>query len=272
MDNNTVSIIVKECILEYLNSDMAALRRYAMDDDRSGYYYLLADRYWHKFPDWYENEYPDESDETYQKVRDYEFADEALDELVEEFGEWIESSGNVGNDLEGYTKELMNYEGIVKNQWLIHFTDNAASIAKNGFTIGMDDMERLALTTYYQNDSYDKKYGGYNFAYRLQDFEKFGKGDRRGTWKYGDEAVLFRASGILFYHGGDNEYQVVFRGDTAKDIIPMYEVEGEWSVQIPNRGLNKDIIRPTLPDLVDWIVHNYDQYRKPIRKSNRRKK
>lgn len=148
---------------------------------------------------------------------------------------------------------------IIKNQWLIHFTDNAYSIAKDGFKYGVDDPEKLSLTKHMSD--FDKKNGGYNFAYRLEDFHHYGyKG--YGNYKYGKEAVIFRASGVLTYHNGDEEPQVIFYGNTATDIIPIYREDDEFYIEGKNgrRLYSKEDLRL----VVNWLTKNYVQYRKQL--------
>lgn len=152
---------------------------------------------------------------------------------------------------------------LVKNQWLIHFTNSADNIAKNGFKYGVDDMTKLGLTTHLSE--FDKKYGGYNFAYTLKDFQKYGKSSY-GNWtksgyKYGNEAVVFNASGIKVWHHGDNEPQVIFYGNTAKNIIPITIGEqAKWAIYSKNGRLLYE--NDNLPKVVNWVVNNYQQYRK----------
>lgn len=152
---------------------------------------------------------------------------------------------------------------IVKNQWLIHFTNNADGIASYGFKYGVDDMTKLGLTT--SLGEYDKKYGGYNFAYTLYDFDRYGNARWNG-YKYGNEAVIFRASGIKVWHYGDEEPQVIFYGNTAKNIIPITDGENnKWSV----RDIKTNAVlyeNDKLDKVVEWIVINYDQYRKRLHK------
>jgi hypothetical protein len=152
---------------------------------------------------------------------------------------------------------------LIKNQWLIHFTNDADNITKNGFKYGVNDMTKLGLTTHL--GEFDKKYGGYNFAYTLNDFKKYGASSY-GNWsksgyKYGNEAVIFNASGIKVWHYGDEEPQVIFYGNTAKNIIPITSGENaKFGVFSKNGNLlfeNDD-----LPKIVKWIVNNYQQYRK----------
>lgn len=153
---------------------------------------------------------------------------------------------------------------LVKNQWLIHFTGDADGIADSGFQYGVDDMSKLGLTTHLGD--FDKKYGGYNFAYLLSDFVRYAKGDySRGSrgYKYGDEAVIFRASGIKVWHHGDQEPQVIFYGNTATNIIPITSGENaEWAIYGKNRRVlfeNDDLQR-----VVNWLINNFDQYRKRL--------
>ena len=149
---------------------------------------------------------------------------------------------------------------LIKNQWLIHFTKDAYGIAENGFKYGVDDMSKLGLTT--RLSEFDKKYGGYNFAYTLGDFERYARSGSYGNkYKYGGEAVVFNASGIKVWHYGDIEPQVIFYGNTAKNIIPIrFNYDDEFYVQSKKgRVLYKN---EKLPKVVDWIKNNYQQYRK----------
>jgi len=153
-----------------------------------------------------------------------------------------------------------NSPELIKNQWLIHFTKDAYGIAENGFKYGVDNMSKLGLTTHLSE--FDKKYGGYNFAYTLGDFERYGRsGWGRSKYKYGGEPVVFNASGIKVWHYGDEEPQVIFYGNTAKNIIPIkFNYDDEFYVQSKKGRLlykNKE-----LPKVVDWIKNNYQQYRK----------
>jgi len=156
---------------------------------------------------------------------------------------------------------------LVKNQWLIHFTSDADGIYRDGFKYGVGEMERLGLTT--ELGEFEKKYGGYNFAYLLSDFVKYAKGNYtrgRRVYKYGDEAVIYRASGIKVWHHGDEEPQVIFYGNTATDIIPLTSGEdSDWSIKNKNgRVIFED---DDLERVVIWVAKNYQQYRKSLSES-----
>jgi hypothetical protein len=146
---------------------------------------------------------------------------------------------------------------LIKNQWLIHFTDNANDIAKEGFKYGIDEMEKLGLTCHLSD--FEKKYGGYNFAYTLSDFPKYAK--KSGGYKYGKEAVIFNASGIKVWHYGDEEPQVIFYGNTAKNIIPITSGENsEFAIYSKDNKILYE--NDDLKNVVYWLIKNFNQYRK----------
>ena len=119
----------------------------------------------------------------------------------------------------------LTYEGIVKNGWLLHYTDNADSISREGFTRGMDDLSKLGLTTYYTDKA--KEAGGYNFAVPADQADSI-----RGL-DFGKHAVLFRASGLRTYHSGDEFYQIIFWGKDARDIIPIHHNDNTGNWELP---------------------------------------
>ena len=154
---------------------------------------------------------------------------------------------------------------LVKNQWLIHFTTKAKMIAKDGFKLGVNDPRKLGMTTLMGSKS--KENGGYNFAFLLSDFlDYYTYNSRYGPQsKYGDQAVIFRASGIKVWHNGDQENQVVFYGKEAKDIIPVTLGKKHfWSVW-DKEGKKVVYESSEIEKISNWIVKNYSQYRKHIK-------
>ena len=154
---------------------------------------------------------------------------------------------------------------LVKNQWLVHGTSrmDGRMMARKGFIKGINDPTKLGLTTWLQG----KKIGeGYNFAYTPEDFALYGVDGQ--ALKYGDGTFLiFRASGIRCWHHADEEFQVIFHGKTARDIVfvdevmdtyTIYSKKGNRLVQTGTEGKNSPV------DLVNWVIDNYDQYRKSI--------
>lgn len=149
---------------------------------------------------------------------------------------------------------------VIKNQWLVHFTRHEDDIARDGFKYGVSEMDKLGLTTYLSD--FEKKYGGYNFAYTIDDMKRYAR-VRKGLYKYGEGAVLFRASGIRIYHETDREPQVIFYGNTARDIIPISVWQGSWSIK--NKKTGETIFeREDLDEVVDWAIKNYPQYKNTI--------
>ncbi len=191
--------------------------------------------------------------ELYQKYANYLYGriiSDTLDVPAEEYPAWV-----FFNDK----------PEIVKNQWLIHFTNDPDGIAKDGFIYGAEEMDKLGLTVHLSD--FDKKYGGYNFAYLLNDFKRYGKAgrfSRGGEFKYGKEAVIFRASGLRVYHYGDEEPQVIFYGNTATNIIPIKEGENaKWAIY--NNKTGRIIVEnDDLEILTKWVQQNYPQYRKSL--------
>ncbi len=178
------------------------------------------------------------------------------DSLTTEFMDSHSFSGS------GDTGSSFSEATIVKNQWLIHFTDSAADIASEGFKYGTSDIDQLGLT-HHQDKS--TKRGSYAFAYKSSNFERYYKG--RHGFRYGDEAVLFRASGVSAYHYGDQEEQVIFSTRTASDIIPIYNAGGEFYVGNAELGKNgreadHDNMFENVPQAVDWVIKNFRQYKR----------
>ena len=146
---------------------------------------------------------------------------------------------------------VMSSPRIVKNEWCIHFGEDSDSIAREGFTHGTNDLEKLGYT---RRDASKMNLPGYNFAYPAY--------YNRINTDYGSEAVLFQTSGVEIYHDGDCEHQVVFWGPYAKNFIPIKQAYGEWYVY-GNKGqiLYKS---EDIDDIIHWAMNNKEQYRKQI--------
>ena len=200
------------------------------------------------------------------------------DELVEEFDdETIDKFYNfVENDND--TKSLEDLPSwwyfrdakLLTNQWLIHLTDYASDIYKDGFVYGNSDMTNLGLTTFHKKDT--KKSGGYNFAYTIPDFIKYGRRSRRREhgFRYGQSVILFRASGVKAWHIGDEEYQVIFDGKSAHDIIYLQYDKNDDKWFIESRLSHKILVKKDkIEDIINWVSLHYQKYYKHIlNKSN----
>jgi hypothetical protein len=158
---------------------------------------------------------------------------------------------------------------IVKNDWCIHFTDDAENLAATGFKYLIDDITQLGLTTYFSKSYSNRSKNGYGFCFNLHTYKRYGRSNRNSKqpWKYGKEAVMFRASGVMCYHNGDEELQLIFKGDTVRDIIPIYASNDNkgFDFAIHNKQNDNTIYgNDDLEKVVDWVVTNYIQYRKII--------
>lgn len=164
---------------------------------------------------------------------------------------------------EAPTKSYMSLVGarlLPRTTWLVHFSNQADAIKRQGFVYGMDDMDRLGLTTHFTNGA--KKFGGYNFAY-VADSRYAVIGARED--KYGEHAVVFQNAGVLVDHWSDEEQQVIFYG---KDVSPrnLIELRGERDgtfgvvpvVRIQNREY---LFSGKYPAVIQWIQTNHQQYR-----------
>lgn len=272
---NIIKEEVENFINEYVTNDEISLMKYLtlpLDEK----YVMIAYNYPFFIEKFLEE---NDNDEMLRELKDflndggtegdfvYELGSEN-DELFKEYGEWLYVNlvGYNSSSLDVLPEEMPAWAyfddqaEIIKNQWLVHFTSDADGIAKQGFRYGVDEIDKLGLTVFYSE--FDKKYGGYNFAYTLDDYKKYSKVGSR--YKYGEEVVVFRASGVRVWHYTDEEYQTIFYGNTAKNIIPITEGENKrWGIY-SNRSGRLIVEDEDLTKLIYWIIKNYNQYRKHL--------
>jgi hypothetical protein len=162
---------------------------------------------------------------------------------------------------------VLEYDDIIKNQWLIQFrTIGIHDIwTTQKFTYGMTDIAKIAYSTSYSPEF--KKGGLFGYAYTIEDFPKYARSSFKGgnlSYKYGKEALLFQASGLKVHHYGDQEPQVIFLNNTAKNIVYIKVLqEKDWGVI--NNTNNKIIYRAQiLSDVVKWVINNFNQYKKVL--------
>jgi len=146
---------------------------------------------------------------------------------------------------------FMDFNRVVKNEWCIHFGSDSENIAREGFTGGTEDIEHLAYT----NARQEKHHAGYDFAFLIN--------DRNVDYnEYGNEAVIFRTSGVEIFHYGDNQNQVIFWGPNVKSFIPIHQESGDWVVYGQNGQVLVRCGRPS--EIAIWATENLPQYRKQI--------
>lgn len=195
----------------------------------------------------------------------YSFIEEKLgNEGLEECGQYIyeETYGNPT------TFDVMDYTQDIHNQWLVHFSDNAAYIADDGFRYATDELNDLGYSN--AGETKGKSDEGWDFAYLANAVPRDGD-------KYGKEAVMFRASGIQASHYGDQEEQVMFWNKDAKDIVYIENGDSSDCYTQNTRGdyVNTWFIRSRITgevlydsddidDVIAWVENNFDQYRKHL--------
>jgi hypothetical protein len=260
-----IKTLLRENLLnEYLTQDMVSLKRYFSMTDEEKKSYLP-----HEYPYEFDRFVDEEDIDTNIEGETYEISDILFNknpELYNRFADWLfrEIEQNTLNvpDSDYPAWSYFDNPRLVKNQWLIHFTDDAQSIARQGFKYGVDEVDKLALTTHLGD--FEKKYGGYNFAYDVERYHRYAYSNRGRGFKYGEEAVIFRASGIELWHYGDEEPQVIFYGNTARNLIPIIRGENaDWAIYNTKSGRilyeNDDFDK-----VVVWVLRNYIQYRKHV--------
>jgi len=232
----------------YLISDVSALKNYLTEEDFRGLEVAEMNR--EAFFEWL-NEEGIETDLDFSDPfsADLSLIQESILKRYLRSNFWRDRI----EDVDTPSWDCMTYKGLVKGDWLIHFTEHAHDISQNGFTFGVDELNRLCLTT--QLSDRVKSGGGYNFAFTANYKEKL-RPNKYGGLKYGSEAVMFRANGIEVWHHNDEEYQVIFKGSTARDLIPIWESDGLWFAGDYSKGFE------SLEDIVVWIQNNFNQYKR----------
>jgi len=168
-----------------------------------------------------------------------------------------------------YFEPLRPHEDVIlKNEWLVHFTPDSAGIMERGFARGVSDPSKLGLTTRLPPEA--KAKGGFNFAYRANDHRLIQKAAR--GWhglRFGDEVVVFQANGVQAWHRTDEQSEVVFWGQSAKNLTQVLELpEHGWSVMSKDgRPIYKtgDSSYTGLEKAIKWVTKNRAQYRGVLR-------
>jgi hypothetical protein len=188
------------------------------------------------------------------------------DDIRERCGEEIIEQMMRYNPAEAPTRahlDLRDNKLLPRGTWLVHFSNAANMIWREGFTRGVDQMDKLGLTTWFDNDGFNKKYGGYNFAFTAQ--SRYAENAALNK-KYGNEAVLFQNSGVKGYHYSDEEEQVIFWGADIRpgSLVYLRHESNNWIVTAnrdTKRG-DRNLFQGDYENAVQWVIKNYDQYRK----------
>lgn len=165
---------------------------------------------------------------------------------------------------------------VVRDEWLVHFCGavEAKSIVRGGFKGG--DISRIPYSSGRRSDSV-----GYNYAFLLSDIAN-GDDEGKNVFEFMcDSAVVFKSSGVLGYHYGDRNRQVVFYGGDVREMA-YFEKGGDGDYVLKNkfgkvlfRGHrryfgefgeyhNNGCLYDWLCDLCEWLCNNGFQYRRLI--------
>lgn len=219
--------------------------------------------------DWFGEKFVDEGaeidlGEDYPYDIDYESID--MDQVMDFMNEHPNRVANAlswfQRNIDGdHTSQLMDYEKPLINKWFVHFSNNARNIFDSGFKYGNEDVGKLSLTNAGETRG---KNGSYLFAYEMDDVSQYAKSSRGNKFKYGDSAVVFVASGIKFYHHGDEEPQVVFDKNSPKGCF-LIELDDSdrWCVYGHTPIYRKRLISvDKFNDAIYWCRENAEQYRR----------
>lgn len=272
VDENKIKSVTRQYLKEYLDKDwMMPLKKFmSMDETDEAIECAFSNPY--RFKEWVEsnddvmfaiqdmveNEQirPDIFD-----LEDVEFVEEASDlfkgglkDYCEDFIQYTSASGD--RDIPLFVASY--YVRDVHNEWLVHMTNNLTGITQEGFNIGVT-IDELAYTP--AIGTTDFKYGpGYNFAFSANE------ADEAERSNYGKYCVLFQGSGIMIWHYGDEQNQVIFYGPSAKNLIfitkhTFGEYEGMWCIDSWYDDSKTLCHFDDLPTTVDWAIRNFAQYR-----------
>ena len=219
--------------------------------------------------------------------------DEAIDEYLDERMSKVRNDFKTRNYDEAsgfaWSDDAEDGKEIVHNEWMVHFSDYADKIAKEGFTQGNDYDGKLKSATYQRG----KTEGGYNYAYLASDVIG-GKGYKFLDYLKERETpfVMFKGNGYRFHHNQDEEDQVVLNNIQKGTMVFVRRLYDQWcvlSTANPNwKNRTKDINpRPEderfamnnprniiegilysdddIDKVIKWVMNNFDQYRSKIK-------
>lgn len=259
-------ISFKGFIYETYSRENSELLKYAKNEDSYD-----MDNLRYLFRDWLSDTHPD-------LMKDFvDLDDMDFSELSEKYGQYFGEfkkaldRGAYRDEPEVYadTKRnltLMKQQVLPNDTWLVHFSDNAYNIVKEGFTIGAPDITKLGIT---KNEYNDMTEPGYNFAFLADSRDAlYVANTRTNARKYGKEIVMFRGSGVHFHHYGDEEDQIVFYGPDVKGLVYIADEGGDYCVCgnasykakdylfVPNDRISES----SYTQCINWVEKNWRQY------------
>lgn len=257
---------------EYLDKHYGIpLKNYfKMDDNAKNEEWFY--QYGYLVDDWIKNEDLEDygmSEEDIEALTDCEYGEGAY-KIIQKYPQALEDCINFIEDETQYdnrpTFDVMDYTRDVHNEWLIHFSDNAAEISYQGFKYATDDMNNLGYSG--SGKIKGKTSEGWDFAYIADECPRDGN-------KYGKDAVMFQASGIKATHYGDQEEQVMFWNKDAKNLVLIQYNKDSWQTNSYGDYIRSWYITSTITndviydadeidDVINWVKNNFAQYHKHL--------
>lgn len=219
---------------------------------------------------WYLRDLQDAPDDTEERIKQLEEADEHPYELIEEF---LSSDPSVISAFNDYAMSKAGEEfqppftvfsnpKLIKDVWLIHHSP-ASHLDEDGFRFGVSDLAGLAYTGGAR--TFQGQRPGYGFAYLPEHHEHYGFGGRRSEPKYGDHIYAFWVPyAISAYHNNDGEPQVIFWGPSARNIVEIERTEVSTEDGPEDRWIvaalgPRTIAAESSDDLVAWLRDHWRQ-------------
>lgn len=245
---NAVEWVRQNCRFAAYSTDVAILRDYLKQGlDPNDYAQMLEDYLLqtHSLPPDFPSDAP------------YEYLEQMNETQLVGFKKWLEGKDlTMEGDAYAPSYSHLEYQKTVPpGTWLIHFSDESVNIRNKGFEYGHEDMRSLGLTTQFKNR---QEQAGWNFA-----FEALSKHAQKAAHDshYGSEAILFRSAGVAAYHYGDEENQVIFKGQDARDLVYLERTAGQDEFSILSNKNDRVIFKGDYLAVVKWVIANFNQYR-----------
>ena len=157
-------------------------------------------------------------------------------------------------------------KGRVVNGWLVHNSDRAMDIYREGFAVG----QPIGYLAYGKcTASEDDNYG---FAFRIDDAPEPAREDSglKYTRFASGGSIVFRGTGNAVDHYGDRERQVIFDiHDPTGCFLVIPSGKTGWSVWGKNTG-RPLLSGKTYRGCLEWIKENGWQYRNQMKEWDRK--
>ena len=205
---------------------------------------------------------PDGIASTYKDYDTYDFVAEDIYTIVNSYPQ---TACKVIYNSEEYNRLdqiTLDFNHTVVNGWLVHNSDYAWDIWREGFQYG-DEIGSLAYSN--AGSTAGKEYGDYLFAFPIDDAPS--PSYRFHKLKYGDSSVVFIGTGNEFYHYGDEEDQVIFDRRQPTGCFVVDETDGYWCVYGKS---DRPLVRfEEYSDCLKWIKKNGYDYRNQMKMWNK---